>query len=76
MLVAAGGFVLVCDDVLRLNRPLGWLRAKAPSISRGRNKEDLESPRSCDPSVGFSQALEHVEGGGYSMRREEVVLDS
>jgi hypothetical protein len=46
-------------------------------MSRGRNKEDLEPPRSCDPDVGFSQAPEHVEGGGvYSMKKEEVVLDS
>jgi hypothetical protein len=31
---------------------------------------------SWDPDVGFSQAPEHVEEGLYSMRKEEVVLDS
>jgi hypothetical protein len=50
--------------------------AKPSSISRGRSKEDFRTPRSCDLDVGFSQAPEHVEGGGYGMRKEEVVLDS
>jgi hypothetical protein len=38
----------------------------------------LGPPRSCDPDVSFSQAPEHVEGGGggYGVRKEEVVLDS
>jgi hypothetical protein len=37
--------------------------AKPPSMLRGRDEEELEPLRSCDPDVGFSQALEHVEGG-------------
>jgi hypothetical protein len=49
--------------------------SQAPSISRGRNEEDSEPPRSCDPDVGFSQAPEHVEGG-LKYEEEEVVLES
>jgi hypothetical protein len=52
--------------------------AKPPSMSRGKDGEGLGPPRSCDPDVGFSQAPEHVEGGGgYGVREEEeeVVLD-
>jgi hypothetical protein len=49
--------------------------AKPPSMSRGKDREELGPPRSCDPDVGFSQAPEHVNGGGYGVRKE-VVLDS
>jgi hypothetical protein len=47
-------------------------------MSRGKDGEELGPPRSCNPEVGFSQAPEHVEGGGavYDVRKEEVVLDS
>jgi hypothetical protein len=44
MLVAAGGFVLVFDDILRSGDPYVGFLAKPLSISRGRNKEDLEPP--------------------------------
>jgi hypothetical protein len=33
-------------------------------MSRGKDREKLGPPRSCDPGVGFSQAPEHVEGVG------------
>jgi hypothetical protein len=42
MLVAVGGFILVYDDILRLGNPWVGFLAKPPSMSRGRNKEDLE----------------------------------
>jgi hypothetical protein len=46
-------------------------------MSRGNDGEGLGPPRSCDLDVGFNQAPEHVEGGGgYGVRKEEVVLDS
>jgi hypothetical protein len=38
--------------------------AKPPSMSRERDGEELGPPGLCDPDVGFSQAPEHVEGGG------------
>jgi hypothetical protein len=44
MLVAAGGFVLVFDDILRSGDPYVGFLAKPLSISRGRNKEDLDPP--------------------------------
>jgi hypothetical protein len=44
MLVAAGGFVLVFDDILRSGDPYVGFLAKPLSISRGRNMEDLEPP--------------------------------
>jgi hypothetical protein len=38
--------------------------AKPPSMSRGRNRRDLGTPKFCNPCIGFSQAPEHVEGEG------------
>jgi hypothetical protein len=49
--------------------------SQAPEHIKGKEQGGFGPPRSCDPDVGFSQAPEHVEGG-YSMREEEVVLDS
>jgi hypothetical protein len=48
---------------------------QAPERVEGEEQERLETPRFCNPYVGFSQAPEHVEGG-YDMREEKVVLDS
>jgi hypothetical protein len=45
----------------------------SPRACRGEGLRETQNPRFCNPYVGFSQALEHVEGG---MRKEEVVLDS
>jgi hypothetical protein len=50
--------------------------SQAPEHIKGKEYGRLGTPRSCDSDVGFSQAPEHVEGGVYSMRKEEVVLDS
>jgi hypothetical protein len=47
----------------------------SPRACQGEGLRETQDPRFCNPYVGFSQAPEHVGGGG-SMRKEEVVLDS
>jgi hypothetical protein len=48
--------------------------AKPPSMSRGRDGEELGPPGPVT-QTGFSEAPDHVEGG-CGMRKEEVVLES
>jgi hypothetical protein len=75
MLVVAGGFVLIRDDVLRLGDLYVGFLAKPPSMSRGRNKEDLEPPGLATQMLALPKPPS-MSRGVYSMRKEEVVLDS
>jgi hypothetical protein len=50
--------------------------AKPPSISRGRDKEDLEPPGLVTKMLALAKPPSMSRGGVYSMRKEEVVLDS
>jgi hypothetical protein len=59
--VAAGGFILVKDGVLRFGPPRS---CQAPEHIEGKEQDRFGPPRSCDPNVGFSQAPEHVKGEG------------
>jgi hypothetical protein len=70
MLVAAGGFILVRDGVLRSNDLYVGFE-QAPDHVEGEEKERLGTPGFCNPYVGFSQAPEHVEGEGLLCEGEE-----
>jgi hypothetical protein len=50
--------------------------SQAPERVEGEEQERLETPRFCNPCVGFNQAPEHVEGRVYDMREEKVVLNT
>jgi hypothetical protein len=76
MLVGARGFILVCDDILRSGNPWVGFLAKPLSISRGRNKDDLEPPGLATQMLALSKPPSMSRGGVYSIRKEEVVLDS
>jgi hypothetical protein len=45
-------------------------------MSRGRNKEDLEPPGLATQMLALAKPPSMSRGGVYSMRKEEVVLDS
>jgi hypothetical protein len=49
--------------------------AKPPSMSRGRDKEELEPPGLVTQMLALAKPLS-MSRGVYSMRKEEVVLDS
>jgi hypothetical protein len=74
--MAARGFVLVRDDVLRSHDLWVGLLAKAPSMSRVRDKEDLEPPGLATQMLDLAKPPSMSRGGVYSMRKKEVVLDS
>jgi hypothetical protein len=51
--------------------------SQAPERVEGRSKQKSVILRFCNPCIVFSQALEHVEGGGLcDMREEKIVLDT
>jgi hypothetical protein len=73
--VEARGFILVRDDILRSgDLKVGFL-AKPPSMSRGRDKEYLEPPGLATQMLALAKPPS-MSRGVYSMRKEEVVLDS
>jgi hypothetical protein len=45
-------------------------------MSRGRNKDDLEPPGLATQMLALAKPPSMLRRGGYSMRKEEVVLDS
>jgi hypothetical protein len=45
-------------------------------MSRGRDEEELESPGLATQMLALAKPPSMSRGGGYSMRKEEVVLDS
>jgi hypothetical protein len=45
-------------------------------MSRGRDKEDLEPPGLVTQMLALAKPPSMSKGGVYSMRKEEVVLDS
>jgi hypothetical protein len=63
MLETTGGFVLIRGGVLR-SYSLMLALSQGPERVEGEEQERLETPRFCNPCVGFSQAPEHVEWEG------------